>query len=79
MGVSVTVESEKHTGPKYPCLMQSTHSDLIVLAYEENGSTKFKGTVISKGYGTFDIGYTSCVWEKSVFVPFKGTVTLKGE
>jgi hypothetical protein len=56
----------------FPCIMQSTVNDLIVLFMDRG-----RGTVVNKGTAIYEIGHYSDGWEFSQFVPYAGTITLR--
>jgi hypothetical protein len=65
---------EQNTEIKFPCLMQSKISDLIILATSFNGKS-VTGTVLTKDY----LGTRPTTLDKSIFKPFTGSITLSNE
>lgn len=61
--------------PSFPCLMEHSSGDFIVLFYDT-----YMGTVVYKSETTthvHKIGLFCKDWEIKVFHPFKGIITLQ--
>ena len=49
---------------KYPCIMQSASSEVIVLFHEKD-----QGIVLNN-VGTYTIGFKAGIWDMSMFIPY---------
>ena len=72
-------------GIKFPCLMKSTVTGLLIEATGftgiKDGSRRFAGTPISKGHGnsTHAVGDTRDDWCVDVFEPFEPIIVKTKE
>ena len=69
--ITTTIKECKKVGTKFPKLMKSNDSSLIVLFESKNS-----GTVIVEG-STWKVGQSSRDWYANGFEDFTGEITLK--
>ena len=66
-------EKDTYRPIKYPIIMMSTISNLLVFFTNNE-----KGTVI-RGNSTYEVGHYSASWSLESFKPFNGTITLEND
>ena len=78
MKIEVTKKAEENEVLKFPLLMQSKNSDMIIIMTNRFDDVSGGGVVISDGI-SWKVGMSSDTWIIDAFKPFTGQITLSND